>query len=163
VSLKRLSILATIDVLTFAASVSACDCITVCRLDVAVMHGSWATYVGRVTAAIPDTDGWHVRYQIRVDRMWKGRFRKELTVHAGGSEAACGYTMTVGETYLVVASAENETYGYCSCHPLWLSAEVREAIRQFDKDRGFPPLRLPEARSIKPSRQTNGPRGAVEQ
>jgi hypothetical protein len=139
----RALLLATMGAMVLAsARVLACDCVTLCPLNVAAMRGSWATYVGRVVAAEPGADGRLVSYRIAPDRIWKGPRRKEFRVQAGGNAASCGYPLTVGERYLVVAEREDEQYGYCDCHPEPLTDSVREAMRHFDKDRGWSSLAL---------------------
>lgn len=95
--------------------VFACSCelplgnITVKQQVGKARKNSRAVFMGEVLEVIRPEDSYSVIVKFRVDQIWKGKLRKELTLGTGTGGGDCGYRFEVGQRYLVYAYGSNET------------------------------------------------------
>ena len=76
---------------------------------------SKAVFLGKVIQVLqkPEADGVSVKF--RVEKVWKGRLSKGVTISTGRGGGDCGYGFEIGESYLVYASGSNESLSTNIC------------------------------------------------
>lgn len=69
---------------------------------------SRAVFVGKVMQVFQQPDASGVLVKFRVEKSWKGRLTREVTVATGQGGGDCGYRFEVDDSYLVYAYGPNE-------------------------------------------------------
>lgn len=77
---------------------------------------SQAVFVGKVVQVVQNPEAYGVSVNFLVERVWKGKLSREVTILTGQGGGDCGYRFEVGESYLVYASGSNESLSTNICH-----------------------------------------------
>ena len=78
-------------------------------------RGSTAVFSGQVLSVTPK-DEFSLTVKIKVEKLWKGKFSKEIIVTTGKDSAMCGYWFEVGKKYLLYTNGTKGelSAGLCS-------------------------------------------------
>ncbi|HWN11148.1 MAG TPA: hypothetical protein VNO50_18055 [Pyrinomonadaceae bacterium] len=76
---------------------------------------SRAVFVGKVMQVVQNPDASGVSVKFLVEKSWKGRLTREVTISTGLGGGDCGYRFEVGESYLVYASGANKLLSTSIC------------------------------------------------
>ncbi len=70
--------------------------------------------------------------KIKVNKKWKGKFAKEITLKTAKDSSMCGYTFEVGKKYLVYASGAKNNISVNNCSRTTIFGDKQE-IKFLDK------------------------------
>ncbi len=76
---------------------------------------SSAVFVGKVMKVVRNPDEFGVSVKFQVDKIWKGKLSRDVTIFTGRGGGDCGYQFEVGGTYLVYATGVRERLSTSIC------------------------------------------------
>jgi len=92
------------------------------------LAGSDAVFVGTVLGH--SWDGDEIKYDFRVEEVWKGVSYLQISVFTSPSVASCGYPFEFGKKYLVYAGRHEGLLATSICHRTQLLADAGFDIQQ---------------------------------
>lgn len=105
-----------------SSTASACSCVptipnlTAKQQVAAALKSGGAVFSAKIVALqTGDEAHQQVTYTIEVVRVWKGKVPKITTISTGANSAMCGYSFTVGETYLIYGGGDSKN-GFSTTH-----------------------------------------------
>lgn len=105
-----------------SSAASACSCVptdsnlTAKQQVAAALKSGGAVFSAKIVAVqTGDEAHQQVTYTIEVVRVWKGKVPKITTISTGANSAMCGYSFTVGETYLIYGGGDSKN-GFSTTH-----------------------------------------------
>lgn len=105
-----------------SSTASACSCVptdpnlTVKQQVAAAMKNGGAIFSAKIIAVKTNDEQYQqVTYTIEVVRVWKGKVPKTTTISTGANSAMCGYSFSVGETYLIYGGGDAKN-GFSTTH-----------------------------------------------
>ena len=128
--LLRLLALASFVALFAPARALACECTTLSPAD--ARRGAVAVFEGRVVSVSPvvvEEGTSTLSVEFSVARAWKGVEHERVTVHTLVDAAACGFTFSPDESYLVYATAHADGLLVDRCGRTRLAAEAEGDLR----------------------------------
>src|SRR5688572_10871 len=119
-----ISLALTLFLLTSAENSFACSCLFSDKpLNVQVkeaFNDSTAIFSGEVISITP-TSEYEVAVKIKVEKSWKGKFSKEVTITTAKDSAMCGYRFEADKKYLVYAYGAKADLSTTNCSRTTLS------------------------------------------
>jgi hypothetical protein len=100
-------------------------------------QGSSAVFAGEVLE-ITSKDEWSVSVRIKVEKSWKGKFSKEITITTAKDSAMCGYGFVTGQKYLIYTSGEKNDprVNNCSRTTLFSNKQDLKYLERLKRTKG---------------------------